>query len=91
MTHFIFLQSLKLRSSITNKIVQSAQRLIPLSNIKWIEYNESKNAINIAYNDSSIDTYIAHEKKDKDLPKKVFNDIVSDIRIKNSVIDWKSI
>lgn len=53
-------------------------RLIPLRNVKWMEFDEDHNELHLTYMNGSTDTYRANNKNDKSL-KTVFSSLVRDI------------
>ena len=72
---------------VKNKI----QRVIPLTNVRWVEYNHAEDSIKLMYINGMDEVY---KNDDKDVhesvrsAKSVFYDIIRETKVETKIIEW---
>lgn len=69
--------------------VSNTQRLIPLSRVQYIDYDPDHNSLKVKLiGQLDEDVYAAENEHDRANTKRVFYDILKDIRANTKVIEW---
>lgn len=90
MTHFLYLKNHKIQHTpgITSKTAYT-QRIVPLRHVQWVEYQQEHNILRVKMVDAPhAEEFHAEKGEDPSVVKKVFYDILKELRSSGKVIEW---
>lgn len=84
---FLYMQRVQVKHGHTHS-VSTCKRIIPMSTVQWIEYDQQKNLLRIKYINHNVEEYPVNDGDDPVVPKKIFYNFVKHIQSNNHVIEW---
>ncbi len=84
MNQFLYLNNITVKTTQGNTTqFKPCQRLIPVANIQWLEYDQQHNVVRIMYNNQHQEEYTS-----KSNPKQHFYHYLKETRVQFKVIEW---
>lgn len=88
MTQYLYLKHHRVHHGLANKVTYT-QRIVPIRHVQWVEYQPEGNLLRVKLVDGShAEEYHAEKDDDPAVVKKVFYDILKEMRSNGKVIEW---